>query len=73
MCAGQIINQEAFELGKIITGADRTLIQDKLNLSESAVNIVLSGKRKALRGKSLEVIEMAKKIAQINRAKAELL
>ncbi len=73
MCTEQIINKEAFELGKIVTGADRVLIQDKLNLTESAVNIVLSGKRKALRGKSLEVIEMARKIAEINKAKAELI
>lgn len=73
MDSGQIINQEAFELGKLITGADRVLIQDKLEVSESAVNVVLTGKRRATRGKSFEIIQMAKKIAEINRAKANLI
>ena len=68
----QIINKEAFELGKLITGADRVLIQNKLGVTESTVNVVLTGKRKATRGKSLEVIEMAKKIAKINEAKADI-
>lgn len=68
----QIINQEAFELGKLITGADRVLIQKKLDIKESSVNVVLTGKRKATRGKSLEVVVMAKKIAKINEAKADI-
>ncbi len=65
----QIINHEAYELGKSITGADRVLIQNKLGITESAVNIVLSGKRRAVRGNSLKVIELARKIAKINEAK----
>jgi len=68
----QIINQEAYELGKQISGSDRVLIQSKLDVKESTVNVVLSGKRRAIRGKALEVIEMAKKIAEINNVKAKL-
>ncbi len=73
MDSGQIINQEAYELGKLITGADRVLIQRKLEVSESTVNVVLTGKRKATRGKSLEIVEIARKIAEINKAKAQLI
>lgn len=72
MNSEQIINREAYELGKLVTSADRVLIQKKLNLSESAVNVVLSGKRKAIRGGSLRVLQLAKKIAEINKAKAQL-
>jgi hypothetical protein len=68
----QIINQEAYELGKKISGLDRVLIQTKLGVKESTVNVVLSGKRRAIRGKAKDVIEMAKKIAKINDVKAEL-
>ncbi|WP_321321523.1 hypothetical protein [Labilibaculum sp.] len=72
MDSEQIINQEAYELGKQITGSDRVLIQTNLGITESTVNVVLSGKRRAIRGKAKEVIEMAKKIAKINDAKADL-
>lgn len=68
----QIINQEAYELGKQISGSDRVLLQTKLGVVESAVNVVLSGKRRAVRGKSLQIVEMARKIAKINDVKAEL-
>ena len=68
----QILNQEAYELGKKISGFDRVLLQKKLNLTEAAVNAVLSGKRRAIRGKSKEVVEMARRIARINEAKADL-
>jgi hypothetical protein len=72
MDSEQILNQEAYELGKKITGSDRVLIQEKLSVTESTVNVVLSGKRRAIRGKAKEVIEMAKKIATINDVKANL-
>lgn len=68
----QILNQEAYELGKKISGSDRVLLQKKLQLTEAAVNLVLSGKRRAVRGKSKEVVEMARKIAKINEVKADL-
>ena len=68
----QIINQEAYELGKQISGSDRVLLQTKLGVVESAVNVVLSGKRRAVRGKSLQIVEMARKIAKINDVKSEL-
>lgn len=68
-----IINFEAWKLGKQMTSNDRVLIQKKLNLTESAVNKALSGKRKCIRGKSLKVFEMAEKIAEINKSKAELI
>lgn len=73
MNAEQIINQEAYELGKLVECSDRVLIQSKLQVSPSTVNYVLSGKRKATRGKSLEIIEMARKIAAINKTKQDLL
>jgi len=69
----QIINQEAYELGLKVKGSDRKLIQNKLSITESGVNAVLTGKRKAVRGKSLAVVELARKIADINENKAELI
>lgn len=73
MNSEQIINMEAYELGKQMTSTDRVLIQKKLKLSESAVNVALSGKRKAIRGGSLRVIQLAKKIAEINKSKSALI
>ncbi len=67
-----IINEKAFEIGKNITSSDKLLICRKLNITESAVNKALSGKRRCLRGKSLMVIEIAEKLAKINLEKAEL-
>lgn len=72
MNSEQIINREAYELGKKVTGSDRALIQDKLGISESAVNVVFTGKRRAIRGKSLQIIEAARKTVEINKAKVEL-
>lgn len=68
----QIINKKAYELGKQLTTNDRVLIQRKLSASEDTVNKALSGNRKCIRGKSLEIIELASKFAQINQLKAEL-
>lgn len=68
----QIINKEAFELGKLVRSTDRVLIQRKLQVTESAVNVVLSGNRRAIRAKSLQIIELARQIAEINKQKAEL-
>ncbi|MBS2100423.1 hypothetical protein [Carboxylicivirga linearis] len=73
MNSKQIVNPEARKLGKQVTAADRVLIQNKLNVTESTVNVVLTGKRRAMRGKSLQIIELARKIAEINLAKENLL
>lgn len=73
MKSEQILNQEAYKLGKLVSGTDRVLIQNKLQVSESTVNTVLTGKRRAIRGKSLQIIEMAKKIHEINKAKKDLI
>ncbi|MCT4590546.1 MAG: hypothetical protein N4A71_22150 [Carboxylicivirga sp.] len=73
MDSEQILNQEAYELGKLVKGTDRVLIQNKLHVTESTVNVVLTGKRKATRGKSLQIVKMAKKIAEINQAKKDLI
>ncbi len=72
MNSEQILNQEAYELGKQVKGTDRVLIQKKLHVDESTVNVVLTGKRKAIRGKSLQIVKMAKRIAEINQAKKDL-
>lgn len=69
----QIINHEAYELGKSVKGEDRVLIQNKLSVSESTVNVVLTGKRKALRGKSLQILDMARKIAKFNQSKIDFI
>ncbi|GEM_PF-3839655 len=73
MNSKQIVNPEARELGKHVTATDRVLIQNKLHVTESTVNVVLTGKRKAMRGKSLLIVEMARKIAKINQSKQDLL
>lgn len=68
----QIINKKAFDLGKSLTSTDRVLIQRNLGIPEVSVNKALSGYRKCIRGKSLKVIEMAEKFAEINKLKEEL-
>jgi len=73
MDSKQIINKEAFSLGLKLGAYDRKIIQNKLNITESAVNVVLSGKRRATRGKSLQVIELASRIAEINKEKENLI
>ncbi|MCT4646439.1 MAG: hypothetical protein N4A74_15730 [Carboxylicivirga sp.] len=73
MNSEQILNQEAYELGKLVKGTDRVLIQNKLHVTESTVNVVLTGKRKATRGKSLQIVKMAKRIAEINQVKKDLI
>lgn len=73
MVQEQIINQEAYELGKNVTLYDRLLIHKKLGVTVSLVNKVLSGERRCIRGKSLEVLGIAEKLAKINLTKAELI
>ncbi len=73
MITAQIINQEAYELGKNITTTDRILIQNKLGVKENIVNVVLSGKRKAERGQSKDILDLARKIAKINQLKVDIL
>ncbi len=73
MISEQIINKEAYELGLELSSMDRKMIRERLNVVPSAVDNVLSGNRKAIRGKSLQILEMARKLAEINRQKAELL
>ena len=68
-----LVNKEAFEIGKFISTIDRRLIVKKLNVKPNIVDKVLQGNRKAIRGKSLQIIEMAKKLAEINQQKAELI
>lgn len=68
-----IVNEVAYRLGKVISGADRRLISEKLSVTREAVCIVLSGTRRAHRGKSLQIVELAKKIADINARKADIM
>ena len=67
-----IINREACILGKNLSSIDRKLIEKKIGVVPSAVANVLSGTRRAVRGKSLQIVEMARRIAEINRQKEKL-
>lgn len=69
----KIINEKAYKIGLDVKSSDRKLIQNNLEVSEDMVNKALSGTRRCLRGKSATIIELAEKIAEINKSKAELI
>lgn len=68
----QIINEKALQLGAKVKGADRNLISKNLKVSRKAVDQALSGKRRCVRGASVEVLRLAAKLAEINEQKTKL-
>ncbi|MDA3852837.1 MAG: hypothetical protein PF444_01135 [Bacteroidales bacterium] len=73
MTHSQIINQEAYNLGKTVRGEDRKLIEKMTGAQAVTIHSVLSGSRRAIRGQSKTIVEAANKIAEFNKSKAELL
>lgn len=67
-----IVNKKAQQLGIEITPYDRRLLANKYAVDISYINYLLSGKRKAIRGKSVEILKMAEILIEINKQKLHL-
>ena len=71
-CKQKYFNQGAFDTGKLLSADDRKLLMDKYEVDESYLSHLFSGKRKAQRGKGAEIVDFAKKLADINNQKLQL-
>lgn len=65
-------NNEAKRVGEMLSSDDRKILMYKFSVDESYLSHLFSGNRKAKRGKGLEIIEFAKRLATINSQKLEL-
>ena len=68
----QIVNERAKKISEEITSYDRNLLAKKYDVHITYVNHLLSGKRRAIRGKGIEILKTAEDLVLINRTKLEL-